>query len=573
MNELIVLCTLALISAPCVSALAAAADGPSLFPRPKEVKWLGGPFPIPAGATAIVIGAGATEPEQYAAEALQRYVNKRFGRKWPILRETADLNLYKLIVLLGQRSTCKMIDSLCRKWSIKLTDRSPGHDGYVIQFGNDSGREIAMVGGSVPRGVVYGQDTLFQLISEQNVRGTSAARQDGRNVYLDGEPRYLTFQPAAIRDWPSIPWRGRPHSDISLYDRPNTFDSFAQARVNFIDLRLGNRIYGTPPGFKLDVEKTKHVLNEAHRRGLFVFATVDCAVPEEQHGAVIKTYEEFISLGADGIYISIDDPGADFRMGTSIPLIKRIVELGKKHGVTGSKIAIVPGKESYLEIATETNYKVGHTPGMERALLFQTKPPSGENLRKTLACGFKIPPAWWLNWPRPRGGFTHDGNRSMRADRKQPYMDLSPLSEGWWNPSWESIANAGKQCSGVQPWGGSVWGNEYTCHVLNMWAWSPEQHDWTAHRRRIYDIVFGPDMVDAAMRFDDLHNALRRLFVMAPDYAGRDRADGLYSWPPVLRSIEDRPEALQLVAQLEETLKTLEKGSAKGSLLNDDQLV
>lgn len=545
-----------ILLAVCQLALSAAVlatpSKPVLYPRPKQLTWSArAPESVPDGKVAIVTGAKASDPEKYAAEMLQRYVGKRFGRTWPIVREDANLKSYRLLVILGQRSTCGTVDRLCREWKIALSAKSPGRDGYVIRVGADGVRTVAVVGGSDPLGVVYGQDTLFQLLRAQNGG--------------------IVLHHASIRDWPSIPWRGRPHTDIAGYDRLNTWDAFIQARVNFIDLRSGGGIYATPPGYKIDKDRVARVVKEAHRRGIFVYANVLCAVTPDKFDDVIKTYEEYLELGADGIYISIDDPGAEYRLGTPIELVKRVVALGKKHGITGSKFAMVPGKEAYLKIDSPANHRVGQVPGLEKVLLFATCVPSPENTADAIACGFQIPPAWWLNWPRSRGGFTNTGEIGKRAGGKQPYIDIPALSEGWWRPGWADIRDAGKFCSGVHPWGGSVWGAEYTAHVLNLWAWSPESQVWSEQRARIYDIVFGPDSVSAAMDYDDCHKALREMFVTDPDLAGT-KPNGLAGWPPVLRDPETREKARELLGAMETALEKLEANNGRGTLIPEEQV-
>ena len=550
LNVTVVVLAICQLAFSC-AALAAPVQ-PKLFPRPKQLTWSSkAPAAVPEGKVAIVTGDRATDPEKYAAEMLQRYVGKRFRQTWPVVRESADLKAYKLLVVLGQRSTCGTVDRLCREWKVGLSPKSPGRDGYVIRVGADGGRTVAMVGGSDPLGVVYGQDTLFQMLRK-----------------LDDK---LVLYSASIKDWPSIPWRGRPHTDIAGYDRLNTWDAFIQARVNFIDLRSGGGIYATPPGYKLDKPRVARVVKEAHRRGLFVFANVLCAVTKDKFDDVIKTYEEYLDLGADGIYISIDDPGAEYRLGTPIDLVKRVVALGKKHGITGSKFAMVPGKEAYIKIDSPANHRVGQVPGLEKVLLFATCVPSPENTEETIQCGFQIPPAWWLNWPRSRGGFTNTGEVGKRAGGKQPYIDIPALSEGWWKPSWASIRDAGKFCSGVHPWGGSTWGVEYVAHVLNMWAWSPETHVWKEQRARIYDIIFGPDSVGAAMEYDDCHSALRAMCVTDPDEAGT-KPNGLAGWPPVFRNPATRDDARKLLARMEVALGKLEEIDASGTLIPREQV-
>lgn len=526
--------TLFVILMLMIASLQARAGNPEIVPKPKEIKFLGGAVALDAAA--IVIGDKASEPEKYAAETLRKTVKKRFGVDWPVIRESADTKSCKALIVLGQRDTNRLLDQLCRAWKVDLSANSPGHDGYVIKMGTAQGRNVIVVGGSEPRGVVYGQDTLAQLIS----------RQGGK----------LIAARASVRDWPSIPWRGRPATFVGQYTRPGLMDVLAQARINFIDIRDADSVYGTPPGRKLDKELIKNVIHEAHRRGFFVYGTVNCAVYPKEHDAAIGTFQEMIDLGVDGLWISVDDPGGDDRVGTQYDLIKRVIDLGRKHGMTGRKIAICPGKESYKAIVTETNRKTAKLPGMADALYFFTVVPSEQALRDARSVGIRSRPCWWHNWPRPRGGFTHAGNVSQRASGKPSYTEPMPMSEGWHNPTWDQLADAGKYCDAVMPWGGSGWGMEMVAPVIGWWGWSPESLDWNAVRARLYRTIYGPDQVQAAFAFDDRLAEIKSLFVMAPDESGMKTQQS--SWPPILRNQADRQKVKDLLTEMDAYLKQLE---------------
>lgn len=526
----------------------AAAEGLQVVPKPKQIKFIGGTVPLDAAA--ILIGDKASEPEKYAAEALRKTVKKRFAADWPVINEGADIKPYKALIVVGQRDTNRLLDSLCRAWSVDLSASSPGHDGYIIRMGTARGRDAILVGGSEPRGVVYGQDTLAQLIS----------RQGGK----------LIAARASIRDWPSIPWRGRPATFVGQYTRTGLMDALVQARINFIDIRDADSVYGTPPGRKLDKKLIASVIHEAHRRGFFVYGTVNCAVYPKDHDAAIGTFQELIDLGVDGLWISVDDPGGDDRVGTQYDLIRRVIELGRKHGMTGRKIAIVPGKESYKAILTDTNRKTAKLPGMADALYFFTVVPSGQALRDARSVGIKSKPCWWHNWPRPRGGFTHAGNSSQRASGKPSYTEPMAMSEGWHNPTWERLADAGKYCDAVMPWGGSGWATEMVAPVIGWWGWSPESLDWKAVRARLYRAIYGPNQVAAAFAFDDRLAEAKSLFVTAPDESGMKTQQS--SWPPVLRNQADRQKVKDLLAEMEVYLKQLETNAPAETELDKSYL-
>ena len=540
---------MALLSVPAAAAAWTGRDVfRDVFPVPKAFADLGGrDLELLADGSLIVIGESATEPEQYAAESLQKWVRLRYGLDWPVVREQKPA-AGKAAVVVGQVSTCRLASAVAKEWNVDPYRVPATHDGYQLRSGRFQGRAVALVLGSNPRSCIYGQDTLSQLL------------QSGKAG--------LALPRVAVRDWSSVKWRGRPHAVLPGYDRPGTFDLFARARVNYVDLRDGPGVYGTPPGHPLDRERMRRVLREARRRGMVVYGVVDCAVPEPRREAVLKTFAEFIELGVDGLWISIDDPGGDERIGTPLDLVRRVVELGKRHGITGEMIAMTPGKESYKSIDTQTNRNVMRIPGMSEALLFFTVLPSKESVETARRVGLKSLPCWWHNWPRPRGGFLHRGSAPERADGGRPYVELMPLSEGWHNPRWEELRNAGRYVAAVQPWGGSVWPDDWVAGVIDLWAWAPELHDWQKHRRRIYSLVFGPGQVDAAMQFDDALSSLKSLFAVSPELAGDGRNQPEPAWPPRLRDPADAGQALALIAKMEKLLPVMHEGARRESLFD-----
>lgn len=521
-----------------------------MVPQPKKVVFSElPPVRIDPDAAVIVIGDSASEPEQYAAELLQQSVQRRFGQKWPVLQESEDRSHFALVVCLGQRTTCKFVNDIATKLDMDIADRGPGLDAYSIRMGDVRGRVVVIVGGTNARGVIYGGDTLFQLLKPQ-----------GDKLFLHR---------ADVDDWASIPWRGRPHASNPGHFVPGRFDSYARARLNWTDLRNGPRSgqYGYPPGHKLDVDEVNRVVSEADRRGMFVYATVDCAVRPRDFNAAIKTFEELIALGADGLYISIDDPGAEFRFGTPDELIKRVLDLGRKHGMTGRKIAIVPGKESYPKVLTDVNRRVAKIPGMEEALWFFTVTPSAQELEDAQSIGLKVKPCWWHNWPRPEvGGLTYGYyGGSIRAGRKHCYMEPPTLALGWGKASFGDLAHAAEHIEAVMPWGGGEWGAEYNSSILGWWAWAPELCDWRAIRTRIYDIVFGPDQIDMAREFDDSLAILREFFV-------RETGRGVPGQLPHLADPAKRADVLRLIDKMRDLLGSIVPGARQESLVPRDVL-
>ncbi len=498
-----------------------------LVPPPKEVRW-SQTAPLSLENAAIVIGDGAQPPERYAADMLERHVARRFCRQWAIVSENEGSHKYNPIILLGQRTSNRWLDRLCREKGINLNETSPGHDGYVIEPLAIGDQNVIIVGGSNARGVIYGQDTLFQMLTRS---------QGG-----------LAWTRASVRDWPSVPWRGRPQTHFMNYLRAGDLDCYMESRINFIDLR--NDTYAFEPGAELDKANLSRVIEEARRRGLIVYGTVNCGVPRHEYAAAMRTFKEFISLGVDGLWVSFDDKGP----GESPELIVTdVLELGRQHGITGNRVAICPPKGSYQDIVTEFNERIMAIPGMEKASWFWTRWPSARHLAQARSIGLDCKPAWWHNWPR-----LHTPHR---------YIEPPSMAVGWHAPSYDMLADGGRYVDAVMPWGGNAWGPHYIIPVIGWWGWSPGQHDWPSTRSRIYDIVFGPGQVATATAFDDTLVQTKSLL----RYSTRGSR-----WQPCcpvrLIKVEDRQKVLAQVRKMRDLLGDLKKKSPGATMLDPEQL-
>jgi len=418
----------------------------------------------------------------------------------------------------------------------------------VIEVVEDGGRRVVLIGGCNPRGVVYGAHAFFDLL-----------RWDGSRV---------VFPVVSVRDWPSILWRGRPFWSFKEHLAPGVMDAYAWARVNFVDLRGtpdGKKAsMGLQPGSKLDTGTLTRVVAEAHRRGLFVYGTVSCAIGAKQHEAVLTTFRQLIALGVDGLWLSFDDLGSGE---DALRLVAEVLKLGREYGIEGERIAITPPMGAYKVITQRANKALVSVRGMAEARWFFTVVPSERALRAARGIGLRRKPSWWHNWPRTMGGFLHEGYAgfSLRSGGRPAYLEPQPLSSGWFHPSYEQLRGAAGWSDAVMMWG--HWREEYTCGALGIWAWNPARHAWDRTRRAIYAHVFGPGQVALAMDFDDRFARLKGLFL----FPERKPAPG-YNWPPPLRSEADRPEALRVVQELRALLGKLERAAPKESALTRERL-
>ncbi|MBM4031732.1 MAG: hypothetical protein FJ291_08110 [Planctomycetes bacterium] len=521
-----------------------------IVPVPKVYKELGRRAELlDAPAAAIVLGANATEPERYAAERLANFIERRFLLNLPIAIEGHVEDAVRQALLLGQRGTNAWLDRLCREKKLDLTETSPGHDGFIIETVDDGGRQVVLIGGGNARGVIYGQSAFGDTL-----------RRDGERV---------VFPVVSVRDWPSIAWRGRPIGVPETHLAPGVLDAYVQFRLNWLDFRDGppprRGQFGIPPGFAFDRSRAQRLLAEARRRALFVFGTVFCGVKPDQFPAALATCGDLIALGVDGLWISFDDPGGG--EGTEA-LIAQIIELAKRRGIAGERIAVTPPMGSYGVIATEFNRRFAAVPGLADAVWFFTRAPNAHDAAAARQLGLSRPPSWWHNWPFPHsGGLLHESGDAarLRADGKPAYLEVPPLEMGWDSPSYETLRPAARSVHAVMCW--TFWPEEYCCGALGLWAWDPAEHDWPRTRRAIYTFVFGPPHAAAARAFDDKFMELKRLFYL-PRHIFRPGV----TWPPHLNSPAARPRALALLDELDSLLKQLEGGAAGESMLPPERL-
>lgn len=540
--------------AALASGASAESAGPCpLVPRPKEYRE-SGPVLTLAPETVIVVGAQASEPERYAAEMLQAQLERRFGVRLPIQSEDDVTAAVPQVLLLGQPATHAWLARLCSAHAIELSPSAPGPDGFIIECVTEQARQAVLIGGSNPRGVVYGQNAFFDLL-----------RRDGERI---------VFSEVRVRDWPSIAWRGRPHSVLAQHLVPGALDAYLRSRINFTDVRDNPDVKATavfparkasmgfPPGRPVDSEPVAAVIREAHRRGLFVYGTVSCAVPAERVGDVVQTFSDLIGLGVDGLWLSFDDSGA----GAAAPqVIREVLALGARHGMNGRRIAITPPLEEYQHIDREFNRQAATEWGLAEAQWLFTRVPCAADLAAARQVGIKGLPGWWHNLVDIEGGFLHNGGVvcSLRADGKPGYLDLQPLAKGWHAPAYEALREAPQHCDCVLLWGVvGGWPEEYEVGALGLWAWDPASHDWSATRDAVYRLVYGPAGAATAREFDDRLAELKGLFELPLwDYLPNR------GWPCRLRRLEDRAKALALIDELERTLTALRSQAPAGTAI------
>lgn len=548
------------LACAAVAASACAAEPCPLVPTPKSYRSLGQSWTLTgADQAAIVLGAQATAPEHYAAQCLQTHIERRFQQRLPILAETAVPPSAQQVILLGQRSTNAWIDRLCQARNIDLGPTAPGPDGFVIEMLEDGPRQVILLGASNPRAAIYAQDTLFDLL-----------RSVGDRVEIPL---------VAVRDWPSIAWRGRPHSVLHHHLVPGAMDAYLRSRINFTDVRDDPDVkaglflpprkasMGFPPGKPIDRAPVKQVIDEAHRRGLFVYGTVSAAVEENRFDAVIRTFEELLALGVDGLWISFDDTGAG---ANPTKIIGRTLELGRRHGMTDNQIAITPPAGDYQYIDRPFNATCAKVPGMEQAQWLFTRVPCQADVLTARAQGIQRLPGWWHNLVGIRGGFLHNDNVvcTLRADDRPAYVDMQPLSRGWHAPQYDQLRDAPQHTQCVLLWGVvNGWPEEYEVGALGLWAWEPAKHDWDQVRRSVYAYVYGPAQVPLAWDFDNRFAELKTLFDLPAH-----RFEPNKGFPGRLKKVADRAQALAAIDELQSLAERLAQRSPQQTAIDPARL-
>jgi hypothetical protein len=510
----------------------------------------------------IVLGLDATEPEEYAAVYFQTQVKRRFKVELPIVSENEIPESASVLFVLGQKKTNQLLDRLAEANGIRLDDQTPGFDGFTVRTFDSkikpgTSRRVVLVAGGNPRGVIYGQNWLVDQIYWG---------ENGQPVWKD----------LKITDRPVIAWRGRPHSVLAQHLEPGVLDAYLRAGMNFTDVRDNSSVkatkifpaqkasMGLPTGEPLDVPQIKRMIDQSHRRGLFVYGTVSCSAKNGNTDAPLKTFRELIELGVDGLWLSFDDTGAGK---ASEEIVRRTLALGREHGMTGRKIAVTPPEPEYKKPEMAWN-ATAISWGLENAQWFYTSLPGEKNLAETRKNRLKSLPGWWHNLVCMPGGFLHNGHVlcSLRAERRPAYVNLQPITGGWHSPTYDRLRDANKYTDCVLLWGVcNGWPEEYFIGMIGRWAWNPAKADWPETRRSIYAELYGPAQVAAAIKFDDQLAELKDRFVLPTGFLWGPREEKKKPiWPPQLKKLADRPAVIARLDQLDLLAKELcEKAPAE----------
>ena len=504
-----------------------------IVPIPRDYQPTGETVPLGTDQTAaIVLPVKANAANRYAAERLQTLVKNRFKVQLPICdSETA----------LAQAVTQRFVLAVDPK--AVLNDGQSAFNGFCIRFA-DPLRRIEITGAD-DAGLIYGAEALFNLIAKD----ASGAAQ-------------ITV--AAVRDWPSIQWRGRPHSVMAHQLQPGQLDAYVHGRINFIDYRDDPRVpesltmaarkssMGCPPGLPIDADLARKVLDEGHRRAMYVYGTVSCNITEDKYNLLGKTFDELLALGCDGIWVSMDDTG-----GGKDPclLAQYAADYMKKSGKQGHDMLFTPGGQEYTTIERPLNRAMAQIDTFNNGTWIFTRVPCKKDAQLAREIGLKQKVAWWYNYcetsyPDPKAGFIHSSAvlTTQRKDGRPSYMNLLPITPGWGSPEFDKIRDAAENVDHINIWamcGG--WPAEYAVVMFGQWGWNPENCDWNRLRDSIYDFVWGPSQVPLITEFDKTWVELKDLYLLPRNWGFRTPDNSLVR----LKMVENRARALELLDKLD----------------------
>jgi hexosaminidase len=185
-RTLSVLCCTLLFALPAWSVESSdTAPQLKLVPEPKEVRLRDGGFRV-GSATKILVEFGHQDEDRIAAETLAEEIADESGLRLDIVGVKATARTERSAIVLARLQDLRVRKFLAAK-GLK-SDDSIGEQGYLL-FADKSHLVVAANSG---QGLFYGVQTLRQLL-----------RPKGKT---------LVCPAVAIRDWPSLEWRGRENS-------------------------------------------------------------------------------------------------------------------------------------------------------------------------------------------------------------------------------------------------------------------------------------------------------------------------------------------------------------------------
>ena len=186
----------------------------------------------------IVIGAKASELEQYAAKELQRYLYQLSGTLPQITPDSKNLNAPTFLV--GQTRTNSLIAKLALSRQVEVSPSDPGPQGYVLKKTLVNNQPVLVIAGSDEVGCLYG---VYGLLTDYYHLGFFL----GGDILPDSKAP-LTLADVDEKKSPAmyvrgfLPWTNFPQSatSYSWEDWKFILDQMAKMRLNFIHIHNYN---------------------------------------------------------------------------------------------------------------------------------------------------------------------------------------------------------------------------------------------------------------------------------------------------------------------------------------------
>lgn len=582
-------------SADAESAAAQSARECGIFPVPRFLTDTGKTFRF-SSINEIRVSGIETPTSRYAEEMIWQTLANRFN-SGNLPEKEKDASAPKFTIILETETA----DT--QNWKEAFSGEFPATvpaNAFRIQFEENSVRIL----GNDANGLIYGAYALLDLFS------------------ADPETNTISLSAFQAADWPSIPMRGRPHFVLMQNLVPGALDAYARARINYVDVRDNPKkpetaVYphraapmGFVPGQEIDEKNVRRVIEEAHRRAMFVYACVAAATTKRAGGIIAgfdkldesrfyenvnRSFEQLLALGADGLWLSFDDIGAG---SDSKKAIANFIELAKKHGLSGNQLAFTPAIGAYQKIDHPQNHDLSKIPEFNAIQWYFTRVPCQADMELCKKIGLELKPAWWHNLIDMRAGFQNNANivvslrpgrvesatfrhlgyeleagAEVKAEEENPiplpaYIELHPLSAGWHKPKWDAVRNVPQFTDNVMLFCiGGGFPEEYLISMFGFWAWNPENFDWARCQNAIYGWIYGPELAQTAQEFDQKLIELKLMCVRPT----RHFKPGV-NYPPRLRNVKERGKALALLDELDALCAKIQANAAKNSALNRDRL-
>lgn len=584
-----------------------------IFPIPRLLSDTGKSF-VFSSVHEIDVSGIDTPSSRYAQEMILQTLGNRFDEGRALERRTTDAvetseNANRQAETERFRIILESETADTREWKESFEGESPTvipANAFRILFEENSVRIL----GNDANGLIYGAYALLDLFSSDPSSGK------------------ITLTAFQAVDWPSIPRRGRPHFVLMQNLTPGALDAYARGRINYVDVRDNptmpeTAIYphraapmGFVPGQKIDEKNVRRVIDEAHRRAMFVYACVAAATTKRAEGIIVgfdklnedrfyddvnRSFETLLALGADGLWLSFDDIGVGTDAGKAIA---NFLALAQKHGLSGSQLAFTPAVGAYQNIDHPINHELSRIPEFNRIQWYFTRVPCQADMELCSQMGLTLKPAWWHNLIDLRAGFQSnaniavslrpgrvesatfrhlgyelapgtatDSNDVAEAETENPiplpaYLELHPLSAGWHKPQWDAVRNASQFTDNVMLFCvGGGFPEEYLDVMFGFWAWNPENFDWARCQDSIYGWVYGLALAQTAREFDRKLVELKLMCVMPSRFFKPGE-----NFPPHLRDVKRRGEALALLDELDALCARIQADAPKNSALNRDRL-